>query len=70
MKYRLEGVQHLRVVGIDEGRGGDDNVGQGFGAIAGPDGCGISVGDVDDSLCGDDGGGRFSNCDSGRGNQE
>jgi hypothetical protein len=29
MKDRLEGVQHLRVLGINEGRGGADDVGRG-----------------------------------------
>jgi hypothetical protein len=43
MENRLEGVQHLRVLGS---------------AVAGPDGGGASLGDVDQSRCGDDGGGR------------
>jgi hypothetical protein len=43
MKYRLEGVQHLRVLGS---------------AVAGPDGGGASLGNVDKSRRGDDGGGR------------
>jgi hypothetical protein len=43
MKNRLEGVQHLLVLGS---------------AVAGPDGGGASLGDVDQSRRGDDGGGR------------
>jgi hypothetical protein len=58
MENRLEGVQHLRVLGIDEGRGGDDVVGRWGGAVAGPDGGGASVGDIDESRRGDDGGGQ------------
>jgi hypothetical protein len=45
MKNRLEGVQHLRVLGS---------------AVAGPDGGGASLGDVDQSRGGEDGGGRGS----------
>jgi hypothetical protein len=45
MKNRLEGVQHLRVLGS---------------AVAGPDRGGASLGDVDKSRRGDDGGGRRS----------
>jgi hypothetical protein len=43
MENQLEGVQHLRVLGS---------------AVAGPDGGGASLGDVDQSRRGDDGGGR------------
>jgi hypothetical protein len=43
MKNRLEGVQHLRVLGS---------------AVAVPDGGGASLDDVDQSRRGDDGGGR------------
>jgi hypothetical protein len=43
MENRLEGVQHLLVLGS---------------AVAGPDSGGASLGDVDQSRCGDDGGGR------------
>jgi hypothetical protein len=42
MENRLEGVQHLRVLGS---------------AVAGPDGGGASLGDVDKSRRGDGGGG-------------
>jgi hypothetical protein len=43
MQNRLEGVQHILVLGI---------------AVAGPDGGGASLGDVDKSRRGDDGRGR------------
>jgi hypothetical protein len=43
MENLLEGVQHLRVLGS---------------AVASPEGGGASLGDVDQSLRGDDGGGR------------
>jgi hypothetical protein len=57
MKDRLEGVQHLRVLGIDEGRGVDDVVGR-CGAVAGPDGGGASACDIDESRGGDSSGGQ------------
>jgi hypothetical protein len=58
MKGRLEGVQNLRFLGIDESRSDDDVVGRAGCAVASPNGGGASVGDVNESRRGNDGGGQ------------